>query len=558
MGTPFFHHLYDSLAQQVGGTFWLAPISLTSLPFLCYFVTTLRFHYVLWANSRRTSHKIIPIAPYWFPFLYHAIPMALYPAPFISGLTKKYGISQPFGLRVGFMKMTLIADPDHVQQVMKNARTFTNKPLTLFVLDKLLAAPKTLIARYASDDSGLATKPRVGSSVLLDDRIYYFQIRTTHKYLAGVHLHALNDRYPLTLGRHLDNLSISPEAWTSFPDLYRFLQLKISPASVETVFGSKLLDLHPSFMEDFWTFEVNSSRFLRGTPSWLAPGPYRARKNLIETLKSWQAHAAAHFDCTRTGPSEPEWEPNFGAKLIRTRQADMNKMAGMDPDARATEHLGLLFGLNASALPPIFWFVYHAFKDPVLLQKLRKEVADSTSPEGRLDMAKLVAQPLAQSVYAEVLRLYVAITINRHAEVGSIHFSGYEVKEGGMVMMYSRIGAMNTFAWEQAGRELAVTKAPLESFCAERFLDEQEVFSMDGLSGIWLPFGGGDRMCPGRYFAKAEMLATFALFVERFEVEILEEGGEYTGPDMGSAPFGALPPGGKVPFRIRRRGEVKG
>jgi len=78
-------------------------------------------------------------------------------------------------------------------------------------------------------------------------------------------------------------------------------------------------------------------------------------------------------------------------------------------------------------------------------------------------------------------------------------------------------------------------------------------FSLEGLSGAWVPYGGGQRMCPGRHFAKQEMIATFAMLCTAYDIELRTEEGFKPEPDLTYFPFGGLPPKGKIPFRIRRR-----
>ena len=206
-------------------------------------------------------------------------------------------------------------------------------------------------------------------------------------------------------------------------------------------------------------------------------------------------------------------------------------------------------------------------RTPDLLNRLLSEVSASTSPEsGSIDIQKLGSQPLTQSMYAEVLRLYIAIFTLRNGEVGSVKFSGYELEKADIAVMYSRIGALDEEAWDQAGR---ASKRPLEKFDPGRFLvDPQDKpkdvawedpavagdreFSMAGLAGIWLPFGGGDRMCPGRHYAKTEMTITLALLFKHFDVELMADTSSIQ-PNMRFAPFGSLPPTSALPFRIRRK-----
>lgn len=84
-------------------------------------------------------------------------------------------------------------------------------------------------------------------------------------------------------------------------------------------------------------------------------------------------------------------------------------------------------------------------------------------------------------------------------------------------------------------------------------------FSLSGMSGSWIPYGGGPRACPGRHFAKREIMSTCALMASMFDVEIACAGNgngngngdiEMNPVDYG---LGTLRPVDKVPFRIRRR-----
>lgn len=203
------------------------------------------------------------------------------------------------------MNFIVVASSEHIRTVFKNTRLLSNKSVTLIVLDHLLGAPRNILSFYKADNSGLATKAHARSKGKPEDRVFYFQIHTAHKYLIGQHLHALNERFMATLDRDLDAMDVGHE-WVEYADLYKFLQLTISHSFIETVYGEKLLGLNPTFVEDFWEFEANTPNFPHAIPRWLIPSTYRVREKLIRAFMKSHAHANVHFDCSRIGPDEPE------------------------------------------------------------------------------------------------------------------------------------------------------------------------------------------------------------------------------------------------------------
>lgn len=77
------------------------------------------------------------------------------------------------------------------------------------------------------------------------------------------------------------------------------------------------------------------------------------------------------------------------------------------------------------------------------------------------------------------------------------------------------------------------------------------IFSLSGLAGAWIPFGGGRRQCPGSKFAKQEIILGAAMFCSSFDIEPCSAAKPE--PNMDYYGLGGLPPQQKIPVRIRRR-----
>jgi cytochrome P450 len=226
----------------------------------------------------------------------------------------------------------------------------------------------------------------------------------------------------------------------------------------------------------------------------------------------------------------------------------------------------------------LYWFLFEVIQQPALLDELMVEVQQCGTPGTTgFDAAKLLSQPLLQSTYSEVLRLYTTSAVSRFTGDHDVKIGGYKIPPRSYVLIYTRNLALNYDAWDALGK---VMDEPLEHFNAGRFLanhlqphaggirasfrgsrsmednltsEYQKKFSLNGLSEVWIPFGGGDHLCPGQQFAKYVVLVTFATLLTRYDMELTSMEIDHIHPDMNYGLFGIPPPNHEMPFRIRRK-----
>lgn len=203
--------------------------------------------------------------------------------------------------------------------------------------------------------------------------------------------------------------------------------------------------------------------------------------------------------------------------------------------------------------------------------------------------------PLIQSMYAETLRLRFAFIILRSVKD--------DVTLGDCFIPQKNVIAMSTYHAhrDQESWNANTVKGPhsLDEFWAERFLvypgnsstplkpsskdkngttpwnmenetttsprssipvaaklNENPVasphFSTEGLAGAWIPYGRGQNMCPGRHFAKQEVLVIFASILTSFDIHLIDDSPPKV--DWRGFGLGMLAPAGKgIRFRIKRR-----
>lgn len=238
--------------------------------------------------------------------------------------------------------------------------------------------------------------------------------------------------------------------------------------------------------------------------------------------------------------------------------------------------------------------IYEALQRPDVLSQALTEVAESQSGStldinATVQIDPLCRMPLLQSMYAETLRLYVALFSVRSASHNSFAFCDFQILKNELLAVDSHVAAMDSNVWN-TGTSLvgADPPHPLNRFWAHRFLVSPDDptsgplrahatepkasvpepstslhgnnakasphFTMDGLAGAWVPYGGGNRQCPGRNFAKLEIIVGFALVLSTLEIELLDkQNHKPRKPNMKYYGLGTLPPKGTIPFRVRRR-----
>lgn len=207
--------------------------------------------------------------------------------------------------------------------------------------------------------------------------------------------------------------------------------------------------------------------------------------------------------------------------------------------------------------------IVEIIRDPALLSRVRSVIDSyripSCEPTGvDFDYATLCTDPLLQSIYAETLRLHVASFVMRGPSHDHFFVQGKFIPKDAIMLLSSYNAQTDPRGWSSFFSDAH----PIDRFWAERFLvplngskeSSKVEFSLKGRSTDWFPYGGGQRMCPGRHFAKQEMINSMAMVLTLFDVELADEKGGIPGNDMEGFGFGTLWPKGRTEVRIRRRG----
>ena len=190
------------------------------------------------------------------------------------------------------------------------------------------------------------------------------------------------------------------------------------------------------------------------------------------------------------------------------------------------------------------------------------------------DIEILDSLPLLQSIYSEVLRLRVE---GQHVLYSNKDFclQNWLFPKHRLVLVPTSAAHLNKDFWN--------TKSdthPLDTFWSDRFLvyDDDPTsgpkrpspavrytetkgsgkskatmrFKDNSLSDGFIPYGVGERICPGRAFSRREILVFCGVMVHNFDIELLTHQRDF-GSSMKFFGVGTESPAERIPFKIRVR-----
>ncbi|KAK8116328.1 cytochrome p450 domain-containing protein [Apiospora sp. TS-2023a] len=525
----------------------------------------------------RTDKRVPPTLPYIFPLLGNAIPFAFDSEKFIKKATQYAGSLVPVRLSVIFGEIFLFQGPENVAAVWKEPRLGSPIWIYIFALEYVFNMPKHALVPYRADNSGSHRKPHPQSNVLAHNRVDFLTHMQLFKVFGGTGLNTSFKRCASILKHKLDSLPISTEEWTEMPGLYSFFQNQLGAAVLEGLYGPSLTEISPQFLDDLWIFDRATPKFAKRFPRFLMPDAYRARERLLASIQRWYLHARAHFRESDIGP-DGDADPFWGSELVRSRQKVLLAVDRQDDKALAAADLGLIWASVTNVVPSSMMCALHIFRSPGLCDRLRASLSDTVdASDGHIDMDKVLRKPLLSSVYAETLRLHLQAYVTRSSPHADVKLASWWLPKNRLCMVNTYASHMDAGFWNTRDGTY-----PVESFWAERFLidpndpksgpvrhgipnsqytrpaappktdqgNDEPFFSVEGLEGAWIPYGGGYAACPGRHFAKRIIFYTTSTLLSMFDVQILTDELDW---DSSSFGLGTQKPKQQIRFRIKKR-----
>lgn len=464
--------------------------------------TTLQYENRITGARKATKSKPtwVPIIPYTIPILGSTISFSTQKVgafwTWLADKTRRQSIDCIAILLNG--KVTHFV---HTQNGVLD--TFAARQLTRFKLDQQLG--RNCLGMNREDAMKAFPEDLDAKTKLTTERIH------SNLLLSPSAVNALTGKFMEVFEARLSNVNSGEDGMEI--DLYAWLREQLFYASTTALCGSKLLKMFPDMAIDFWHWDVGLLAMLFGTPRLFARQAYASRDKLVGQLEQWLGAGYSVGDVEETA----DWEPNFGAKVMRKRH-EYYKQQDMSLHAQAGADLIFLGGILSNAIPATGWMLMHILSPtnpPELLLWVMDELKSAQKADGSIDIPALVSMPLLNSMFHETLRLYIDLLVVRQVDAGTT-LGPHIVHEDEMVMVPSWLSHRNPQNFSKP-----------EAFDPARFLVKDPdtgklKFSISGLNGKYFPFGGGHYMCPGRTFAKQEVLGSIALLLLNFDVECIE------------------------------------
>ncbi|XP_030471091.2 ent-kaurenoic acid oxidase 2-like [Syzygium oleosum] len=229
----------------------------------------------------------------------------------------------------------------------------------------------------------------------------------------------------------------------------------------------------------------------------------KARRKLVKILQ-------ANLDKRRRLKNKKEQATEEKDVLDLLMEVEDEDGERLDEEVIIDVSLMFLLADHETSAHATMWAAIFLKEHPEILQKLKKEqeeiIRRRPPTQKGLTLKEIRQMDYLSKVVDETLRRgNISFAVFREATTADVNINGYLVPKGWRIVVYLR--------------EIHVdpeTYAKLEEFDPSRW--EQTVKAK---GGTFLPFGGGNKLCPGMDLAKLEMSIFLHRFVLHYDMERL-------------------------------------
>lgn len=186
--------------------------------------------------------------------------------------------------------------------------------------------------------------------------------------------------------------------------------------------------------------------------------------------------------------------------------------SGIDDSQVAGNVLTLLLAGEDTTANTLAWLVYQLWTNPDALAKASAEVRRVCGDARDLTLEQLGQLDYLEACMHESMRLKTVAPQLGFQTLKDTVVGDVRVPEGTMILSVMRLDGVS---------EQYVSNP--HAFMPERWLDgSNPLLDISSPQRVTMPFGGGPRICPGRYLAMLEMKVAMATLLGRFDITALD------------------------------------
>lgn len=216
------------------------------------------------------------------------------------------------------------------------------------------------------------------------------------------------------------------------------------------------------------------------------------RQRLGELLDTHLCAEGANFD-------------DIAAAIVQAQDAQTAKKFDRN---ELIDQLGVMFLAGHETTASVLtWAFFILASQHDVANRMRAEI-DAVVGDGIVEYEHIRKLQFVRNVFRETLRLYPPITFIPRVALEATQIGKFKVKRGAMIMVSPWTIHRNESYWVNA-----------HQFDPDRFSAERE---SELVSGTYLPFGLGPRVCVGAAFATTEATLILARLIRRFDFTAID------------------------------------
>ncbi len=250
-------------------------------------------------------------------------------------------------------------------------------------------------------------------------------------------------------------------------------------------------------------------------------------------------------------PDAPRWGyeqawrqmDDYLYQIIRARRENVGEandllgllvtMPALSDDLIRDQLLTMLIAGHDTSTALLAWVWLLLGQHPAAMRQVQAEV-DTVLGDDAPTPAHLSGLCYLEQVVKETLRLYPPIHLGTRSAAADLEFQGYRIPAGSRVLYSIYLSHRHPNHWPNP-----------DQFDPDRFAPEKEKAMPPFL---YVPFGGGPRICLGFLFSQIEAKVVLARVLQKFTLELLDD---RVHPHMGAT----LEPRPGVKMRVQQRPE---